>query len=83
MTFLEQERALILKKLKYYQVRGDEFILHLGCRDGVLSREIALYLPQEKLIGLENIFPNNPLTVSLNTTFIEGKFMDQGWKEFL
>lgn len=80
MTFLEQERALVLRKLRYYQIRGDGFILHLGCRDGVFSKEIALYLPQGKLIGLENTFPNNPPSDSLNTTFIEGKFMDQGWK---
>lgn len=80
MTFLEQERALVLRKLRDYQIRGDEFVLHLGCRDGVLSKEIALYLPQGKLIGLENTFPNNPPSDSLNTTFIEGNFMDQGWK---
>lgn len=81
MTFLEQERAVVLRKLRYYyQIRGDEFVLHLGCRDGTFSKEIAQYLPQGKLIGLENNFPDGPPSDSLNTTFIEGKFMEQGWE---
>lgn len=81
MTFLEQERAVVFRSLKYfYQVRGDEFILHLGCRDGTLSKEITQYLPHGKLIGLENNFPDGLPSDSSNSTFIEGKFMEQGWK---
>lgn len=38
------------------QLRGDEKILDVGCRDGRITAEISKLLPQGYVIGLD-IFP--------------------------
>lgn len=80
MTFLEQERAIVLQSLKNNKLKGNESILHLGCRDGYLSNEIAKYLPEGHIIGLENTFAEEPQVSSNNISFLKGKFVGQGWE---
>jgi len=80
MTFLEQERALVLEKLKNLKLEGNETVLHLGCRDGALSNEIAHYLPQGSLIGFENSYSKEAQACSNNVKFLQGKFTDQNWE---
>jgi hypothetical protein len=80
MTFLEQERAVVLRELRYYKLKGNENVLHLGCRDGYLSNEIASYLPEGHLIGLENVYANEPPISLSNVNLLQGKFLEQGWE---
>lgn len=80
MTFLEQERAVVLQHLKNTNFKGNETILHLGCRDGYLSNEIAKYLPEGHIVGLENTFAEEPQIGSDNISFLQGKFVGQGWE---
>jgi len=55
--YSEQESALVFQMLSFQKLRGDEKILHLGCRDGSLSREIASKVPHGQLIGIDNTVP--------------------------
>jgi SAM-dependent methyltransferase len=52
--YSEQESALVLQMLSFQKLHGDEKILHLGCRDGSLSQEIATKVPQGHVIGVDN-----------------------------
>ncbi len=80
MTFLEQERAMVLRELRNHPLKGNETILHLGCRNGYLTKEIAEYIPQGHLIGLENTYEENPQTELLNLIFMQGTLEDQEWE---
>lgn len=81
LTFLQQERSVVLQLLKYYsEIKGNETILHLGCRDGYLTNEIAKYLPEGRIVGLENVFVEEPKIGSNNVSFLQEKFVEQGWE---
>lgn len=80
LTFLQQERSVVLHHLKKTKLKGDETILHLGCRDGYLTNEIAQYLPEGRIIGLENTFAEEPQTKSDNVSFLQTKFVEQDWE---
>ncbi len=80
LTFLEQERAIVFQRLRHFKLEGNESILHLGCRDGYLSNEIAKYLPEGNIVGLENVFAEEPQIKSSNVSFLQGKFVEQGWE---
>ncbi len=80
LTFLQQERSMVLQYLKCFKIKGNETILHLGCRDGYLTNEIAQYLPEGRIVGLENTFAEEPKTGSDNVSFFQGKFVEQGWE---
>ena len=82
LTLLQQERSVVLEYLKYHtKIKGNETILHLGCRDGYLINEIAGYLPEGRIIGLENVFLEEPKVGSNNVSFLQAKFVEQYWQD--
>jgi SAM-dependent methyltransferase len=80
LTFLQQERSVVFQRLRHLKLIGNENILHLGCRDGYLSNEIAKYLPEGNLVGLENVYAEQPQVKSDNVSYFQGKFVEQGWE---
>ncbi len=81
MTFMEQERAMVLKHLKLCQLEEEATVLHLGCRDGSFTKELAKYLPQGQLVGFENRYINSPIPDHSNVIFLQGNLRDQKWED--